>query len=332
MTSKPVIGILLGDSAGVGPELVAKTAASGFLSSVCRPIIIGDKRIFENALALIKEKASYYCLDNAGEADWNKGIPLLDQKDQDPAAIKMAEVQEYCGKAVLAQVDVAADLCKKGIIAGFCYAPFNKAAMKAAGMNQEGELNLFVEIFGITNPNGELNVLRNLMTTRTTSHIPIKDVSAHLTIQGVFNAISLSWKTLQKMGLEKPRLAVAGLNPHNGESGRCGREEIDIIAPAVKKAQDEGMSSVSGPFSADTLFIKAFAGEYDSVVTMFHDQGQIALKLMGFEEGVTVAGGIPYAITTTAHGTAFDIAGKGLAKTSSFESALQLAVKMSSSA
>ena len=331
MNNLPVIGILLGDSAGIGPELVAKTAASGFLNSLCRPLVIGDKRIFENALSAINQKAEYYSIASAGEADWGRrtGIPILDQKDQEPGAIRTGEVQEYCGKAVLNMIDVASELCKKGVLAGFCFAPFNKAAMMAEGSRHESEHGLFAEIFGVKEPYCELNVLRSLMTTRATSHIPLKDVSSHLTVGVIMDAITISHTTLCKMGLHKPRIAVAGLNPHNGESGHCGREEIDIIAPAVKIANGKGMD-VAGPFSADTVFIKAFAGEYDSVVTMYHDQGQIALKLMGFEEGVTVAGGMPYPITTPAHGTAFDIAGKGIARTSAFENALGLTVKMAS--
>ena len=329
MSTLPVIGILLGDSSGIGPEIVAKTAASGFLTSVCRPLIIGDKRVLDNALSLIKQKAGNYSIDDAGKADWDKGIPVLDQKDHDPALVKTAEVQEYCGRAVLKQIDVASDLCKKGAIAGYCFAPFNKAAMKAAASTHESEHALLKEIFGVKGPSGELNILRNLLTTRTTSHVPLKDVSSHLTISAVVDAITLSYTALQKMGLKNPRVVVTGLNPHNGESGRCGREEIDVIAPAVKEANEKGMG-VTGPFSADTIFIRAFAGEYDGVVTMFHDQGQIALKLMGFEEGVTVVGGMPYPISTPAHGTAFDIAGKGIARTSAFERALEIAVKMTS--
>jgi len=334
MNTLPVIGILPGDSAGIGPEIVAKTAASGFLASVCRPVIIGDARVFEKALSLIKQKAEYYCVADISEAaalaDRERGIALLDQKDQDPGAIACAAVQEYCGKAVLNMLNTASELCKKGALAGFCFAPLNKAAMKAAGSRHNSEHELFTEIFDVKGPHGELNVLRNLMTTRTTSHIPLKEVSSRLTSGAILDAITLSWTTLRRMGLPKPRIAVAGLNPHNGEGGRCGREEIDIIAPAVQKALEMGIN-VSGPFSADTIFIKAFAGEYDSVVTMYHDQGQIALKLMGFEEGVTVAGGMPYPIATPAHGTAFDIAGKGIAKTSAFECAVRLTAKMAAS-
>jgi len=330
MNTLPVIGILLGDSSGIGPELVAKTAASGFLASVCRPLIIGDSRIFENALSMIKQKAGYHSITDISKAGWENGIPLLDQNDQDPASIVHSAVQESCGKAVLNMIDAAAALCKKGTLGGFCFAPFNKAAMKAAGCRHESEHGLFAEIFNVKDHYGELNVLRNLMTTRTTSHIPLKDVSSNLTVKGILDAITLSYTTLRRMGLQKPRIVVAGLNPHNGEGGRCGREEIDIIAPAVQKANEQGIN-VTGPFSADTIFIRAFAGEYDSVVTMYHDQGQIALKLMGFEEGVTLAGGMPYPIATPAHGTAFDIAGKGIAKTSAFECAVRLTVKMAAS-
>jgi 4-hydroxythreonine-4-phosphate dehydrogenase len=324
----PIIGILLGDSSGIGPELVAKTAVSGFLASVCRPIIIGDVRVFENALKLIGQTADHCCVSGTAQIDWNKkAIPVLDQKDQDPAVIKTAEVQEGCGRAVLSMMRLACGLCTQGAIQGICFAPFNKTALKAAGFHHESEHGFFAELFGVTGPSGELNVLGNLMTTRASSHIPIKEVSAFITEEKVLDAITLSYTTLRKAGLEHPRVGVAALNPHCGEQGRCGREEIEVIAPAIQKANEAGMNA-AGPFSADTIFLRAFAGDFDCVVTMYHDQGQIAMKLKGFDMGVTVAGGMPYPIATPAHGTAFDIAGKGIAKTSAFESALNLAVKM----
>jgi 4-hydroxythreonine-4-phosphate dehydrogenase len=327
MSTKPIIGILLGDSSGIGPELVAKTAASGFLVSVCRPLIIGDARVFENALKLTGGIAAHYSVADVSEADWTRGIPVLDQKDQDPADIKIAEVQEGCGRAVLDMMRLACDLCKKNAIQGICFAPFNKTALKAAGFHHESEHGFFAELFGVTGPYGELNVLGDLMTTRASSHIPIKEVGSFITEQRVLDAITLSHTTLRKAGIVRPRVGVAALNPHCGENGRCGREELDVIAPAIQKANKAGMDAI-GPFSADTIFLKAFAGDFDCVVTMYHDQGQIAMKLKGFDMGVTVAGGMPFPIATPAHGTAFDIAGKGIAKTSAFESALRLAVKM----
>jgi 4-hydroxythreonine-4-phosphate dehydrogenase len=325
---KPVIGILLGDSAGIGPEIVAKSAANGYLTSRCKPLVIGDLRVFDYALKLIGQKVDHYPVSDVSQADWEKGVPVLDRKDQDPAGIKTAEVQESCGRAVISMMEIACELCEKKVIQGFCYGPFNKTALKKAGFHHESEHGFFAELLGVKGPFGELNVLGNLMTTRASSHIPIKDVSSFLTVQRVLDAITLSYEVLKKSGAAHPRVGVAALNPHCGEQGRCGREEIDIIAPAIKKANEAGMA-VAGPFPADTIFLKAFAGDFDCVVTMYHDQGQIAMKLKGFDMGITVAGGMPYPIATPAHGTAFDIAGKGTAKTSAFESALGLVVKMS---
>ena len=327
MNNLPVIGIPLGDSAGIGPEIVAKTAANGFLYSTCRPLIIGDVRVFENALALIGETAEYYPITGMTEADWKRGIPVLDQKNQDPDKIIPGKLNASCGKAVLDMLTLSCDLCKQGSIQGICFAPLNKAAMIDAGSRFGSEHEFFADTLGVSGTFGEINVLNDFSTTRITSHIPLKDVPAHITEQRVYEAISLAYKTVRSFGNKQPRVAVAALNPHGGENGKCGTEEITIIGPAIQKAKEQGMN-VLGPFSADTLFIRAFNGEFDSVVTMYHDQGQIAMKLKGFEWGVTVAGGMPYPIATPAHGTAFDIAGKGLAKTSAFESALKLVVRM----
>ena len=324
---KPVIGILIGDSTGVGPEIVAKVAANGFLTAHCRPIIIGDSRVFEMGLGVVGMDVPHYCISAVSEADWDKGIPVLDQNDQDPSQIEFGKVSIYSGKAVNNAIDVACELCKKGEIAGFAFAPFNKSAMHDAGCPLESEHHLFKHIFGVTGPSGEINVLDNLMTTRTTSHIPISAVSENLTVETILRSITLSYRTALSTGNENPRIGVAALNPHAGENGQCGREEIDVIAPAIKEACAQGMK-VEGPFSADILFIKAFNGDFDSVVTMYHDQGQIALKLKGFDQGITVAGGMPYPIVTCAHGTALDIAGKGIAKTSAFENAVKMVVKM----
>ena len=327
MKNLPIIGIPLGDSAGIGPEIVAKTAASGFLNSVCRPLIIGDIRIFENALALIGKTAEHYPVSSAGEANWEKGIPVLDQKDQDPKKIITGKLDASCGQAVLDMLTLSCDLCRQGAIQGVCFAPLNKAAMIEAGSHFESEHEFFAGKLSVSRSFGEINVLNEISTTRVTSHIPLKDVTAHLSEERIFQAISLANETVRKFGVKQPRIAVAALNPHGGENGKCGTEEITVIGPAIQKANEQGINAL-GPFPADTLFIRVFNGEFDSVVTMYHDQGQIAMKLKGFEWGVTVAGGMPYPIATPAHGTAFDIAGKGLAKTSAFESALKIVVRM----
>ena len=327
MSASPVIGIPLGDSAGIGPEIVAKTAVNGFLNSVCRPLIIGDIRVFENALALIGKTVNHYPLTGNETVDWGRGIPVLDRKNQDPEKISPGKLSAGCGSAVLDMLGVACDLCRMGTIQGICFAPLNKAAMIEAGSAFESEHGFFADKLGVSGYSGEINVLNELSTTRITSHIPLKEVAAFITEERVLEAISLAHRTVSSFGIKQPRIAVAALNPHGGENGKCGTEEIAVIGPAVRKANERGIRAL-GPFPADTLFIRAFNGEFDSVVTMYHDQGQIAMKLKGFEWGVTVSGGMPYPIATPAHGTAFDIAGKGLAKTSAFESALKLVVRM----
>ena len=326
---KPVLGILMGDSAGVGPELVAKLAANNFYADYCRPVIIGDVRIFENALKVVGGDAPHYVVASVGEADWDKdAIPVLDQHDQDPAEVKMGELNMVCSVSVNNMLELAVNLCKSGEIEGFCFAPFNKNGMKLAGCKYESEHHVMAHMFGVQDqPFGEINVAGGMWTTRTTSHIPIKEVSDNLTIEKIFRAITLCHTTLKMAGFENPRIGVAALNPHCGEGGKCGREEIDVIAPAIEKAKAAGMNP-TGPVSSDILFHKAFHGEFDGVVTMYHDQGQIALKLVGFDGGITIAGGQPYPVVTCGHGTAYDIAGKNIVHTASFENAVKMCSQM----
>ena len=324
---KPILGILLGDTTGVGPELIAKIAANGFLTDQCRPVIIGDVRVFENGLKIIGETAPHYVISDIDEADWSKGIPVLDMKDQNPEDIVIGKISAECGKAVLNMIKTAAKLYNDGKIEGFCFAPFNKAAMIEGGCSFESEHHLLANLFGVTGPFGEINVVGELCTTRTTSHIPIKDVSEHITVESILRAVRLSYDTVKGMGVEDPIIGVAALNPHCGENGLCGREELDIIVPAIEEAKKLGINA-KGPYSSEILFIKAFNGDFDSVVTMYHDQGQIALKLKGFRGGITIAGGQPAPIVTCAHGTAYDIAGKGIVDTSSIENAVKMCTKM----
>ena len=191
----------------------------------------------------------------------------------------------------------------------------------------EGGASIFAKHLQWDKPFGEMNVIKDLWTTRVTSHIPLNKVAENITIRRIRGSIRLAHNTLVKAGIENPRIAVAGLNPHNGEDGLCGAEEIEIISPAVDEAKSEGIN-VSGPFSADTLFVTALNQKFDVIVTMYHDQGQIALKLMDFESVVTVLAGLPNAVTTPSHGTAFDIAGKGIAKSNAMKQSVIIASKI----
>lgn len=220
-------------------------------------------------------------------------------------------------------------LVQSGQAQAFCFAPLNKSALRLGGMTQEDELRWFAQFLSYTGVCGELNVLRTLWTSRVTSHVALREVADLLTPQKVVDAIRMITDALRATGISSPRIAVCGLNPHNGDNGNYGDEEGRIIAPAVAHARDLGYPA-DGPFPADTAFVRALREHkgYDGVVTMYHDQGQIAMKLMGFEQGVTVHGGLPFPITTPAHGTAYDIAGQGLANPQAMCSAFTLAARM----
>ncbi|MCD8084656.1 MAG: 4-hydroxythreonine-4-phosphate dehydrogenase PdxA [Clostridiales bacterium] len=335
MATKPVIGVLLGDAAGVGPELVAKCAAANFYDAYCRPVVIGDVRVLKRALEVIgaTDQVKLQVIDNIDDADWEAGLPVLDQKNVDPAEVPFATKTKVSGKACLDMLKLGVELWQAGKIGGYVFGPLNKAGMHDAGLDLESEHHYIARLLGHTEPFGEINVTNGLYTTRTTSHIPISQVSHDLQENGgerIKRAIRLSYKTLTSAGIENPRIGVAALNPHNGENGEIGREEIDVISPAIADAQANGINAM-GPFPSDIVFHRALnKKEFDGVVTMYHDQGQIALKLIGFEGGITVAGGFPIPIVTCGHGTAYDIAGKGIVTTASFENAVKQFYKMAS--
>ncbi|HTX04123.1 MAG TPA: 4-hydroxythreonine-4-phosphate dehydrogenase PdxA, partial [Candidatus Acidoferrales bacterium] len=216
---------------------------------------------------------------------------------------------------------------QRGEIDGIVFAPLNKNAMRLGGLREGDELDFIVERLGFGGNCGELNVLGNLWTSRVTSHVPLRDVGALVTQSRVYAAILLANDTLRASGISAPRLAVAGLNPHAGDGGTYGDEEIREIAPAIERAKDDGIDA-RGPFPADTVFVAAMNGDYDAVVTMYHDQGQIAMKLLRFGSGVTVLAGLPVPITTVGHGTAYDIVGKGIARPDGLREAFRICCSM----
>lgn len=328
MNNKPILAILLGDAAGVGSEIIAKLTISKFFDKYCRAILIGDKRVIDRAYNLLGSKSLIKVVDSVENASWDGELyPMLDLHNVDPKDVPFGEMTVIAGKSCLDMLTLATNLYKEHKIGGFCFAPLNKAGLKDAGCKFESEHHFLADLFHHTDPFGEINVVGNLWTTRTTSHIPIKEVSQNLTTNSIMRALVLCNISLKQSGIKEPRIALCALNPHCGEGGRCGREEIDVIIPTIKKAQEAGICA-TGPYPSDITFIKAFNGSFDGVVTMYHDQGQIALKLKGFDQGITIAGGLPAPIATCGHGTAYDIAGKGIVKTSAFENAVKMVSKM----
>ena len=329
-TTKPRLAVVLGDPAGIGPELIAKLLAQPDTARAADILLIADKGEFENGMRIAGCSIDYVQAATPGQADFSSGKPVLyDYRGDTQGAFERCTATQKGGRYSLDTLAVALDLTQQGVTDAILFGPLNKTSLHMSGMGHNDELHWFANRLGYTGPFCEFNVMDALWTSRVTSHVALKDVPAMITQDGVLDAIRLIDTQLKLSGVAQPRIAVCGLNPHNGDNGSFGREEIDIIAPAVARARSAGMAA-EGPFPADTIFLKVQGDrqEYDAIVTMYHDQGQIAIKLMGFWRGVTVQGGLPIPITTPAHGTAFDIATQGNARVGATLQAFQLACRM----
>ena len=324
----PLLGLMLGDCTGIGPEQCARVLADRRLADAARIVVIGDARVLATGAhdAGVEVRARTYA--DPDDVDWSRPeTPLIDLGNIDPALFPRGQVSPESGRLTGETLRRMIALAKAGRIEAITFAPLNKAALHAGGWRFNDEHQLFAHLCGHSGFFGEMNVLDNVWVSRVTSHVALRTALDQITAERIANALTLADATMRGAGFEEPRIAVAALNPHAGENGLFGREEIDVIAPAVAAAAERGIRC-RGPFPADTVFIKAFAGEYDGVLIMYHDQGQIATKLKGFNRGVTVTGGLATVFTTPAHGTAFDIVGQGRASTGALEHAVRLAARL----
>jgi 4-hydroxythreonine-4-phosphate dehydrogenase len=325
---RPTIAMILGDPAGIGPELAAKLLALPETRDAARILIVGDRDELERGRRIAGVEFPLTTVESFEMADFSRGVPVLMQfRGSHQGEFALGAVSAAGGKYSLDALEIALELTRKGKTDATCLPPMSKASLHAGGMSESDALHWYATKIGFDGPIRQFNVLGDLWTARVTSHVALRDVSSLLTPEKIADAITQIHDVLQDAGVAAPRIAVCGLNPHNGDDGAFGREEIDIIAPGIALAAKRGKRA-SGPFPGDTIFIKARAGEYDGVVTMFHDQGQIAMKLMGFDHGVTVYGGLPIPVTTTAHGSAYDIEGQGKANVGSLREAFLLACRM----
>jgi 4-hydroxythreonine-4-phosphate dehydrogenase len=324
----PTIGLMLGDVTGIGPEISAKLLASGATRDIARTAVIGDARVLELGMKDAEIELAWQCYERIENIDWSRrDVPLVDLGNIDPARFKRGEVSAESGRLTGETLRYMIDLALAGKLDGICFAPLNKGALHQGGWKFHDEHQMFAKLTHHNGFFGEMNVIKEFSTFRVTSHVALREALDMITPERISAAIRLADATLRAAGCADPRIGVAALNPHNGENGLFGDEEIRVIRPTVEKMRAEGITC-SGPISADVIFIRAVRGDFDGVVMMYHDQGQIATKLLGFNKGVTVTAGLKTVFATPAHGTAFDIVGQGKADPGAMEHAFRLAVKL----
>ncbi|MGL4289998.1 MAG: 4-hydroxythreonine-4-phosphate dehydrogenase PdxA [Phreatobacter sp.] len=328
VTELPTIAVAMGDPAGISPELLAKLLVEPDLRSAARFVVFGDKRILDGGAAVAKVDPAVEVVASDDAAQPEVGRPVL----VDLGHLGIADVTPRTatlagGRFATENFRRALRHAASGRADAVFFTPFNKAAMRFAYPGYDDEIRFVRDAIGYDGPASEFNILEGLWNARVTSHIPLSEVASNISEDRILRALSLADSAMRSAGFASPRIAVAGLNPHAGDGGNFGREEIDILEPTVAKAKAQGFN-VQGPFPSDTVFLRARNGDFDAVLTMYHDQGQIAMKLMGFDRGVTLIGGFPFAICTPAHGTAYEIAGEGIANLGASRAALKLAIRM----
>lgn len=337
---KPTLAITLGDPAGIGPEIVAKTLADPETYRVCNPLVIGDKDALQMGIQVAKADLKIHIIDEPSQAKYNPGtIDLIDLQNIDPLKIQMGKPAAMTGAASAEYVIKAADLALEEKVDAIVTAPLNKEAMHMGGYNYPGHTELLAEKSD-TSDYAMMLATGNLRVVHATTHIPFKDIPKHLTAERIHTTIQIAQNACKSLGIENPRIAVAGLNPHSGDGGIFGDEEIKIITPAIEQARAEGMN-VDGPVPPDTVFGKAAGGQYDIVVAMYHDQGHIPVKLLGMKydeetgkwasvSGVNITLGLRFIRTSVDHGTAYGKAGRreDTANPDSLKEAIQYAVQM----
>lgn len=325
----PVLGITMGDAAGIGPEITMKVLSSKDVYSVCRPLVIGDASTLERIQAVARTSLSLHRIQSVREASFTLGIAdVIDLQNINLSELKMGGPQVMTGEACYQYIDKAVHLALNHEIDAMVTAPISKEALNMAGHHFQGHTDLIAEM--TKSPDfGMMYVTPTLTVVLTTIHVALSEVPRMITKKRVLTMIKLTDQTMRRLGVKNPRIAVAGLNPHAGEAGMFGREEIEEITPAVEEARKEGLN-VTDPLPADTVFLRAHRGQFDAVVSMYHDQGSIPVKLLGFELGVNMTIGLPIIRTSVDHGTAYGHArrGQGDSDPGSLLEAIKLAARL----
>jgi len=329
LNRNPIIGVTMGDAAGIGPEIIVKTLSLKQIKRICRPVVIGDAKVMEMAVRLLNSKLRIHSIDEISKARFAlETIEVLDLNNILTDDLKIGQVQAMAGKASVEYVQKAVELALQGKIDAITTAPINKEAMNKAGFDYSGHTEILAQL---TNTKDYAMVLQtgSLRVIHVTTHVSLRNACDLIKKDRVLKVIELANKAMLDIGIKEPRIAVSGLNPHAGEGGLFGREEIDEIVPAIEAAEERGIN-VKGPFPPDTVFLRTHNGEFDIAVAMCHDQGHIAAKMVGFATGVNFTVGLPIIRTSVDHGTAYRHAKlkPGTADPKSLTEAVKLAVNL----
>lgn len=324
---KPRIAITMGDAAGIGPEIVVKSLADARVREWCDPVVLGDLQVLRAAADQAGVTLRLEAVDRP--AAWRGGAgtaAVVDYANVDRSGLRMGVVEPALGAAAVHYTREGARLALAGEIDGIVSAPLNKEAMRAAGFHYEGATEIFAEMAGVKRFAMVL-LLGDMRLMLLTNHMSLRQACDQVTQARVYDKVMLGHEALVEQGIAAPRIAVSALNPHAGEGGLFGREEIDEIQPAIERARAEGVNAI-GPVPADTVFHKAKQGQYDMTIALYHDQGLGAVKLLGFGTVVTLLVGLPFIRTSTGHGTAFDIAGTGTADHTNLLESIRVAAEL----
>ena len=325
----PRIGITMGDPAGIGPEVVLKAVAEEEIRRACIPVIIGDAQLLAHTARTL-DLQSGYDIVRADEPFPEHSEPVIYHLGNISGFIEPGIESGAAGKAAGGYIEAAVELCAAGSIDAVATAPINTRALFLGGYSFPGHTEFFAHLTG-AEEYAMAFVAGNLRIVLLSTHVPLAEAIRLVERDRVVRTINLTNRELQRWGIERPRLAVAALNPHGAEGGLFGVEEASEIIPAIEAARRDDIN-VQGPYSADTVFLRASRGEFDAVVACYHDQAMIPVKCLSFGEAVNVTLGLPFIRTSVDHGTAFDIAGKGLAEHSSMVAAIKLAAELSTRA
>lgn len=323
---KPLIAVPLGDPAGIGPEIVAKSIADKELFQVADCIVIGDKKVVENAVRITGEDLTVNVVEDPAEGDYREGVlNLIDLDNIDMEKFEFGKISGMCGKAAFGYIKKSIELAMEGKADAVATTPINKESLRAGEINFIGHTEIFGALTGTEDPLTmfETNGMRVFFLTR---HLSLRAMLDKITKDRIIDYVIRCTEALRRLGVTEGTMAVAGLNPHSGEHGLFGWEEVNEITPAVEELKKMGYN-VAGPVPADSVFHQAALGRYNSVLSLYHDQGHIATKTLDFDRTIAITNGMPILRTSVDHGTAFDIAGKGIAGAVSMKEAIRLAAK-----